>query len=37
VGVVVTFTAPFGSTAANPVDVTADDSPVGFTITESAL
>jgi len=37
VGAVVTFTAPFGSTAANPVDVTADDSPVGFTITESAL
>jgi|SRR5580700_54604 hypothetical protein len=37
VSVVVTFTAPFGSTAANPVDVTADDSPVGFTITESAL
>jgi hypothetical protein len=37
VGVVVTFTAPFGSTAANPIDVTADSSPVGFTITESAL
>jgi hypothetical protein len=37
VGVVVTFSAAFGSTAANPVDVTADNSPVGFAITESAL
>jgi hypothetical protein len=24
-------------TEANPIDVTADDSPVGFTIMESAL
>jgi len=36
VGIVMTFSAPFGSTAANPVDVTADNSPVGFTITETA-
>jgi hypothetical protein len=36
VGVVVTFSAPFGSTAADPIDVTADNSPVGFTITETA-
>ena len=36
-GIVVTFSAPFGSTAADPVDVVADNSPVGFTITESAL
>jgi hypothetical protein len=35
--IVVTFSAPFGSTAANPVDVVSDNSPVGFTISESAL
>jgi hypothetical protein len=35
-GIVVTFSAAFGSTAANPIDVVADNSPVGFTITESA-
>ena len=34
-GIVVTFTAAFGSTAANPIDVVADNSPVGFTISES--
>jgi hypothetical protein len=34
---VMTFSAPFGSTAAPGVDVTADNSPVGFTITETAL
>lgn len=36
-GVVVTFSAPFGTTAADPIDITADNSPVGFTITEAAL
>jgi hypothetical protein len=35
-GVVMTFSAPFGSTDAAAVDITADSSPVGFTITESA-
>lgn len=40
-GIVVTFSATLSngntiSTAANPIDVTADDSPVGFTITETA-
>lgn len=37
VGVVVTFSAAFGSTVANPVDITADNSPVGFSITETVL
>lgn len=36
-GIVMTFSAPFGTTAAAPVDVAADASPVGFTISESAL
>lgn len=36
-GVVVTFSAPFGSTSAQPIDVVADNSPVGFSISESAL
>lgn len=35
-GIVMTFSAAFGSTAAAPVDVVADSSPVGFTISESA-
>lgn len=35
-GIVVTFSAAFGSTAANPIDVVSDSSPVGFTITEAA-
>jgi hypothetical protein len=35
--IVVTFSASFGSSAANPIDVTADGSPAGFTITETAL
>jgi hypothetical protein len=40
-GIVVTFSDTLTngsviSTAADPIDVTADDSPVGFTITESA-
>jgi hypothetical protein len=36
-GIVMTFSAPFGSTGADPVDVVADNSPVGFSIKESAL